>query len=306
MQETLPVPKTKNISSKEGKLAFLRARLWPVKTTGATIESLDGLRGIAALLVVMVHIGNNLTLRSYSYTNGHPFMDATWFIWYSGVNGVQLFFILSGFLLFIPYAQTLLGLKPFPSTGRFLGRRAFRILPAYWIVLAVLVLFSGGKAGVVDFKLDVILHVFLLHNWSLDTIGSFQGPFWTMPTEVQFYLLLPLIGLVLYQLTIRSRSPRFWIGLLVAVGFLSSPITGILEASAKDSEPALVNHLTLIYAFAYMALFATGMICSYFYVRSAVPSSSGKFSLFDPGYTLAIRITGVVAFLLTRVSRTGL
>ena len=49
--------------------------------------------------------------------------------------------MLSGFLLFMPYAKTLLGLRPFPETGKYYTRRALRILPAYWLSLVIIYLF---------------------------------------------------------------------------------------------------------------------------------------------------------------------
>src|SRR5579875_2484008 len=92
------------------------------------IASLDGLRAFAALGVVTLHI---TYLVGYIIVNEYkdPWLASFWVF---GNTGVQLFFVLSGFLLFMPYAKALLLGRPLPSILRFYQRRALRILPACW------------------------------------------------------------------------------------------------------------------------------------------------------------------------------
>ncbi len=60
--------------------------------------------------------------------------------WNYAQTGVHLFFVLSGFLLFLPYARAMLQDRPLPTARRFYQRRALRILPAYWVCMIALVL----------------------------------------------------------------------------------------------------------------------------------------------------------------------
>src|SRR5436309_540617 len=103
---------------------------------------LDGVRAIACLSVVAYHI----TLLAIHYHVWHPYPASNF--WVSalalqGVSGVTLFFVLSGFLLFMPYAKALLfAEEQWPSIKHFYVRRIFRIWPGYYVALALLVIFT--------------------------------------------------------------------------------------------------------------------------------------------------------------------
>ncbi len=97
---------------------------------------LDGLRGIAIALVVWFHLWQITWLRA----NVAPFHHALDFnaIPETGFFGVDLFFFISGFCLYYPYARATFEGKPARAVGEFLYRRALKILPAYLLAIAVL------------------------------------------------------------------------------------------------------------------------------------------------------------------------
>lgn len=96
-----------------------------------------------------------------------------------GGNGVSLFFVLSGYLLWRPFVSGR------PNLRSYLLSRAGRILPAYWLAVVVLVALRGG---------DLLRYAVMLDG---STNGSSVplGVLWTLQAEVQFYLVLPLLGL---------------------------------------------------------------------------------------------------------------
>jgi peptidoglycan/LPS O-acetylase OafA/YrhL len=162
---------------------------------------LDGLRGIAILLVMLTH------------TNVLP----------NGYVGVDLFFALSGFLI------TTLLYEEWDRTGgislkRFYGRRARRLLPALglMIVIALVVDMTCYSMTGWPFAWKALSSVLFVNNWLAATghakaLGSLN-PTWSLAQEEQFYLVWPLVLIMLLR---RRARPQLVAGLLlVAIGLL--------------------------------------------------------------------------------------
>ncbi|MBY3233846.1 acyltransferase [Rhizobium laguerreae] len=174
------------------------------------IPSLDGLRGVAALLVVGAHIG-----LIFPVTAPHLVT--------MGDEAVGLFFALSGFLM-----AHLYGSRPVTKENvlDFLVSRFARIYPVYLVAVVLVAMLSSMQnldfvqpiAGGTDF----VRHVFLL--------GS-SGVFWSIPPEIQFYLLFPVLWFCLAQ---PQRYSGVIVGLTVAVvvdGLVELPGPGIVLVS---------------------------------------------------------------------------
>src|SRR6266851_3607954 len=102
-------------------------------------DALDGLRAVAAVAVLVTHVGG---LTGYVLI-GTP---ASWVV-SRGNIGVPIFFVLSGLLLYRPWAAAALAGPPAVRVTTYLRRRALRILPAYWaVVLIALPVLSSGPA----------------------------------------------------------------------------------------------------------------------------------------------------------------
>lgn len=160
----------------------------------AEIASLTGLRGFAALMVVLIH------------TSGRTEFDWLGLPTYGPVS----LFVISGFLLYRPWARWSLGEARRPDLGSFVIRRATRIFPAYWVVLILVALVipasrpSGAEGWWRAITLTWIYEVepareAMLHTWSL-------------ATEVSWYVALPVMGWVTGQLARRrSGVASLWI-----------------------------------------------------------------------------------------------
>lgn len=169
------------------------------------IPSLDGLRALACLAVFGVHFQQAVSLRG----NIGPFDLAR--LLENGNTGVALFFVLSGFLLSIPFWRSLERAEPVPRWRVFWVKRAVRILPAYFLCLTLLVVHNRVWEQPGE-STNILLHYLLLFNYSPQHIFSINPPFWTLAVEVQFYILLPLIFLVI------AAFPR-WLQMPAVVGF---------------------------------------------------------------------------------------
>jgi peptidoglycan/LPS O-acetylase OafA/YrhL len=168
-------------------------------------HALDGIRGLAILWVFAFH-ANALLVGASSD------MSLSWAasLAQKGLLGVQLFFVLSGFLLALPWMIAATEGMPYPRIGNFFVRRARRILPTYWLHLAVLLgvilpILRGSYAvlGTEIGQTNLWLHLSLLHflhPGSSSSLGLNMA-LWSLSIEAQFYLLLPLLA----PLFVRNR-----------------------------------------------------------------------------------------------------
>jgi peptidoglycan/LPS O-acetylase OafA/YrhL len=144
------------------------------------LRELDGVRGLAALMVFFHHVCfTSIPAGNWSWP-----VRLLRTLSAQGSYGVDLFFVLSGFLI----TSLLLEARPRPAYYRdFYWKRALRILPLYVICLVgVLLLVPGSR----DF---VILSALFLSNFAHVLHVQGGGPFWTLAIEEQFYLLWPTV-----------------------------------------------------------------------------------------------------------------
>jgi peptidoglycan/LPS O-acetylase OafA/YrhL len=158
------------------------------------VVGFDGLRAIAALLVVVVHVG---------FASGYTFRSSLGRYTARGEIGVSVFFLISGFLLYRPFAAAALSGRAAPNVRSYLVRRALRIVPLYWVALVVTYLFTGWKSvyGVSGF----LEHAFFLQVYSSHWVLHGITQAWSLCIEVTFYLLLPVWAAWMRRLD-RSRG----------------------------------------------------------------------------------------------------
>lgn len=146
---------------------------------------LDGLRGIAVLLVLWYHVWEISWLSPAPWLT---FLPATGFV------GVHLFFFLSGFVISYPFVRAVRAGKPPPAWGHFAWRRFIKIVPSY--VLSIAAAYAIGYAQVqpnASTLPDLVTHLLFIHTWFPDRYGTIDGVLWTLAVEVEFYCIFPLI-----------------------------------------------------------------------------------------------------------------
>ena len=159
------------------------------------LARLESLRALAALAVLTGHVWGGV----HGYSTDATFGTFWRRLLLNGGDGVFVFFALSGYLLFWPFVRA--GRTPV-DLRRYARNRALRILPLY-LVAAVVLMLLGGHAG--DGTLWWRHLLFVQAMWS-DSLSAIDGPLWSVAVEIQFYVLLPLIALVLMGLWRRSRA----------------------------------------------------------------------------------------------------
>jgi peptidoglycan/LPS O-acetylase OafA/YrhL len=162
--------------------------------------SLDGLRAFAVLLVFGVHT--------------HPRLVP------AGSIGVDIFFVLSGFLITTLLVEEL-DRRGRVSIGRFYIRRALRLLPALFALLAAVALWALLVAAP-DTRDSALREVLAAGSytrnltWWAHTPGTLLGHTWSLALEEQFYLVWPL----LLTLCLRPRRSSAWLALVFAGAFV--------------------------------------------------------------------------------------
>ena len=199
------------------------------------IPELDGLRGMAILLVMVGHYFSVPGVGSVSLLNGY------WFR--LGWTGVDLFFVLSGFLI----GGILLDARGSTNYFKtFYARRFFRIIPLYyaWIFLYVIlaplirIFFSESIGPVQQVDGSIVAHLFFLQNFHefLKTGASFWwfSSMWSLAVEEQFYLVAPLL--------VRYLSKRSLATVLMLVTF-GAPILRFAVRNSCSEGPWLAYRL---------------------------------------------------------------
>jgi peptidoglycan/LPS O-acetylase OafA/YrhL len=186
------------------------------------LDFLDGLRGLAALYVVLYHASHELWIK-----DGLPAIaqQAVKVLSY-GHFAVAVFIVLSGYCLMLPVVRSS-GHELSGGFTAFAWRRARRILPPYYAALALALLCIAAvpalrspgegfwESAVPAFTLESIAsHVFLVHNLDADTVWRINPPMWSVATEWQIYFVFPALLLPVW----RRAGTLACVGTAFAVG----------------------------------------------------------------------------------------
>jgi peptidoglycan/LPS O-acetylase OafA/YrhL len=202
------------------------------------LRGIEGLRALAACSVVAYHSW------LYSTPGGSPVQSWPLTPILSNLAfGVILFFTLSGFLLYRPFAASIMRGNPLPSARRYLRNRALRIIPAYLAILFLVALVlqsalthgSGGtlRSGALTQPRLLTENALLVQGYQPGSLLTGIGPAWSLAVECVFYLLLPgiaLLGWLLAGSTARQRRRRI-AALAPALLLLVVGISGKLVAA---------------------------------------------------------------------------
>ncbi|HTZ55002.1 MAG TPA: acyltransferase [Candidatus Acidoferrum sp.] len=232
---------------------------------------LDGMRGVAVLLVLWYHIWEISWLPA-------PFMWLQW-IPETGFIGVPLFFFLSGFVITFPFVRAQLAGERLPTWAHFAWRRFIKIVPSY--VLSILIAYAIGyaaheRAGAAPWQ-EILTHLLFIHTWWQSTYGSINGVLWTLAIEVEFYLIFPLIWWCF------SRRPLVTFAAMLTIAMLWR--IHAAQCCFHDQMPLLIENLP-----GYLDIFACGMLCAWIFARFGHRLRAPRISLGMP----IVAIAGVV------------
>jgi peptidoglycan/LPS O-acetylase OafA/YrhL len=220
----------------------------------------DSLRAIAALSIIGFHVAFAL----------HYLGNQTYSPYLVQLNvGVDIFFVVSGFLLYRPFVAARWNDGPAPAARTYAVRRALRIVPAYWIALPLLTL-ASALPGVFSAKAPIYFG--FLQVYSRSTMFGGAAHAWTLCIEVAFYAMLPLWALALRRVRVSGqgaivRTELVALALMFTASVLwkalliqsNAPGSAVQIAPALVTLPAYLDHFALGMALAVASVALTGV-----------------------------------------------
>jgi peptidoglycan/LPS O-acetylase OafA/YrhL len=257
---------------------------------------LDGIRAISVIIVLIFHFWQQtwifpviktpfLSFLKISQIDFTPFARV-------GYLFVDMMVLISGFLLFLPVARNVFSGESMDKWGVYFKKRAARILPSYLFCILVLFVYALAKGAygtpvvVKDAVRDLVLHIFFLHTFTVQTYLStpLNVVLWTLAVEVWFYILFPIFAAFIRRQKCEKTPARSLIRAAVVVlvfmtishiyiyKFMLAPESGF--TGAVENALALVHsNIRAGYAAtvinqlpAFFETYAVGLIGAFLYV----------------------------------------
>ena len=176
-----------------------------------------------------------------------------------GWVGVDIFFVLSGFLLSIPFLRWHFFQQSPVALPRYFQRRLLRVLPAYYaqiiLLLGISLLFSSKALPETG---SLLSHGLMIHNFWFAYNGDINRVYWTLPIEFGFYLLLPL--LMLWATTPKKLLILFVLSTVIAISYRYGVFQWVADSSTAKKQ-WILNQLP-----GRLNQFLSGMLAAYVYL----------------------------------------
>ncbi len=181
------------------------------------------MRGIAAASILVFHAW---LFAGPDTTHGVDFGLASKFF-FNLQTGVTLFFVLSGFLLFRPFAAAVMRKRSPPSVGAYFRNRALRILPAYWVILLAVAALRDHELLRSPGKLAATM--FLAQDYVPSYLGAGILPAWSLAIEAVFYIAVPLLAMSAALAARRGIRPGTAVLIPIAFMFSLGIVSKVIE-----------------------------------------------------------------------------
>lgn len=266
----------------------------PNHASSKNVPYLDGIRGLAVLTILIYHCwifsGRPAINLGLLLT---PILD-------NSFTAIDLFFVLSAFLLSQQWLKADYLQLPRPSTYKYLKQRFFRIAPAYYCCLVIMLLaFTPGYISpAIVYSMDglgyLVAHLSFTHYLfpATSSIYTINTTFWTLTHEVTFYLVLPWFVLLFLRNRWRKTLPILFVIVLVWLA-LSIYSLDPLVSFWQNTTPASVGNEDYIRYFlsnqfiAYLVDFGLGIVAANLYVQKSLNLPMSKVAQFFTNQNIA-------------------
>ena len=235
--------------------AFDPATYRRITSGGRFVPEVDGIRFVAILAVVLLHLNTTFKRVFPEVVDPNYPGSLVDLAFGRGDMGVEIFFALSGFILAVPFCRANAGLAPRVALGRYYLRRVTRLEPPFIIsTLGIFVL--GVTTGILvlpDAWPHLLATLTYTHSFVYGEWSTVNPVTWSLETEIQFYLLAPVLaGMFLV------RAPRLRLATL---------LTGWLLATMLPDKATLTPFNLQYSLIAYLHTFLVGFLFCELYVH---------------------------------------
>lgn len=287
-----------------------------VPNKSVRITGLDGIRGLGCLGVAVAHIAH-----WYSpMTSGAVKLNLIGVV-------LLMFFVLSGFLLFLPYVKALVrdSAATMPDTREYTLHRVLRVFPAYLVIFlianyafhAVYVVNqslqpvgSTDGTGMITDPAQLVANLTLMQTYIPEYFQTGINPAWSLTLEIAFYVTLPIFGVLLFRLRRRIGGAPLRIALIAPIalfvlGMVAKLFVPAISRATGVTDPLLQewgDNWLAVFLRSFLAMsdtFAYGMFVVILFVameRGAIPERLNR----------RIRLIATIAFLPSGVLALGL
>jgi peptidoglycan/LPS O-acetylase OafA/YrhL len=278
MKSACMSPKTKDLSFHMAKSSIFDARS-VVHSAGVLpnlilmanehryLHNLTPLRGIAAMWVATYHFGSLLKLLPPKQT----------MLIEKGYLMVDLFFIMSGFIMRHVYAASFADKITETNCRRFIVARFARIYPLHLFTLFVLILMTyiSGNWNPVNDPHAILTNVFMLQSMGLERLSTWNRPSWSLSAEWAAYMVFPILALFMSR---KKRLSRLVLPIGIAIAYFSL-VYLIPPAGIGNADRLVLHKLDVTYDYGYIrgiAGFTLGMLCYGLYLDDRIRAFLSK------------------------------
>lgn len=232
---------------------------------------IEGLRGVAALMVLVSHYAGHWT----------PTLGWLGF----ATTGVDLFFVLSGFV-FAPYVLSHKRLSWWPHVVR----RFFRLYPLFIVALLIYAFLKQGENGVWT---ELLRHLAMAHTLGgIDQAFFFNPAFWSLPPEVEFYLFMPAIAWLVHRV---GAWRLFWMAVALRLALVAPGTPGVMEMTPRSI--ATVHLPGLLVEFMVGVVVYELVFRARSTVRQSMSGAGLSASWMSPNWLVGLAVAGILGAL---------
>lgn len=195
-------------------------KLTRITSGGKLIEEIDGLRFLAIFPVVVQHMSERFERNTDLVFSSDSNFELISFVTQRGFVGVYIFFVISGFILALPFASHYINKTKKVNLKSYYWRRVTRLEPPYLISMTFffIVLLTIVGINFTELFSHFLAGIFYLHNIIFFKFNPINPPVWTLEIEIQFYLLAPFLAILIFNF--KSKYWRRLILCLLILGML--------------------------------------------------------------------------------------